>query len=253
MTKVYKKIVSNTLYNTQAEEYEHNFTVTPTVLKYIFKVNSSVKYNITLSLEELKKFQGFYSQSFITISPRVGVDTPEETVLTEADLVSLLEITLPQKRNILQYYTDSVHGTFPITLFVDSVTGDFESFSYRVAFPIENVTADFENTVSVTGNVELVNEAKPWKEFFSNITAVSEQSTYTAGDTINITVTTDPFIDYVYVENVVGLLDKTKVKLTNGVGSFSILTSSLSSGDEVEAKIGFKKYTGATKFKTILS
>lgn len=62
----------------------------------------------------------------------------------------------------------------------------------------------------------------------------------TAGNPVPVEVHTSSFVDYVYVEQVCGIPDRVKVKLTNGVGKFNILTTGLEAGDVASAKVGFK-------------
>lgn len=261
MTKVYKQILANnrfTNFATESAEFEHHFDITANNLNYQFKVNSEVKYNISLSLDELQAFNGFCSQNWIGFSGQLNhiPVSSENNVLNSECLVSLLDVTVDQKRSFLQTYNDAgLSFDIPVKFFVHSADDDFTKFDYSVQWPSEEFgDSEIENTITVTGDVELVATKKPWKEFFSSISVASDKQTYTAGEPIEVTVTaSDTNLDYIYAESVVGVIDKTKIQLTNGVGSFSILTSSLSAGDTVEVKLGFKKYTNKTTFTKTLS
>lgn len=63
-----------------------------------------------------------------------------------------------------------------------------------------------------------------------------------AGNPVPVYVKTVPYIDHIYVTQVCGIPDRTKVTLTNGTGTFNIITSTLQAGDVAEAKIGFKHW-----------
>lgn len=74
-----------------------------------------------------------------------------------------------------------------------------------------------------------------------------------AGTPVPIEVHTAPFIDYVFVEQVCGIPDRVKVKLTNGVGKFNILTTTLEAGDVASAKVGFKYWVNVETVEKTLS
>jgi hypothetical protein len=60
-------------------------------------------------------------------------------------------------------------------------------------------------------------------------------------------------ITQIYLEPICGILDRTVVNLTNGVGSFTILTNTLSAGDVVYIKVGYKHFSNVTTYtKTIV-
>lgn len=61
-----------------------------------------------------------------------------------------------------------------------------------------------------------------------------------AGNPVPVYVKTADYLPYVYVTQVCGIPDRTKVTLTNGTGTFNILTTTLQPGDVAEAKIGHK-------------
>lgn len=75
----------------------------------------------------------------------------------------------------------------------------------------------------------------------------------TAGTPVPVEVHTSPFVDYVYVEQVCGIPDRTKVSLVDGVGKFNILTTTLEAGDVASAKVGFKYWVNVETVEKTLS
>lgn len=74
-----------------------------------------------------------------------------------------------------------------------------------------------------------------------------------AGSPVPVEVVTSPHIDYVYVEQVCGIPDRTKVTLIDGVGKFNILTTTLEAGEVASAKVGFKYWVNVeTVEKTLV-
>jgi hypothetical protein len=67
-------------------------------------------------------------------------------------------------------------------------------------------------------------------------------------NSVEVTVTTLSGISTVYLEQVRGIINTTRVPLTNGVGKFKIMSLGLSAGDVAEVKLGFKKWTNKTTF-----
>jgi len=74
-----------------------------------------------------------------------------------------------------------------------------------------------------------------------------------AGSPVPVSVSTAPYIDYIYVTQVCGIPDRTKVTLTNGTGTFNILTTTLQPGDIAEAKVGFKYWFNTDTITKTLS
>jgi hypothetical protein len=74
-----------------------------------------------------------------------------------------------------------------------------------------------------------------------------------AGTPVTVEVHTHPGIKKLYVEQVCGIPDRREVKLTNGVGTFKILTDTLEPGEVASAKVGFKYWTNVETVTKTLS
>jgi hypothetical protein len=78
----------------------------------------------------------------------------------------------------------------------------------------------------------------------SPITLSSVTPTVNAESSVVINVTSDTFIDEIWLEQVYGSLNKTRVKLTNGQGTFTAFSTGLEAGEVIRVKAGHRKFTG---------
>lgn len=102
-----------------------------------------------------------------------------------------------------------------------------------------------EASVQTVVNKEVIYHVPPstdWTQMFDPIYCAIQDEPINAGDPVNVQVTTSPHIDYLYVQQVCGVPDRTRITLTDGVGQFNILTSTLSAGETAAAWVGFKHY-----------
>jgi hypothetical protein len=275
MAKIYKtssttigRLDGHTEGEFKDSSFKHVLNITANLLKYKFvrTQDSKIIYNISIPLEVIKSHPLAASQVFAIPSDVIMrhvepiptedgelIEAPsaEEITLTKTDIAYPLPITALSRPEVLTTLTDTNPCYFStLRIFIPSITGDFTTFEYSVY----NEVGGNEIEVEVNAPHTLSNELRSWKQFFSTITTTTQQATPAVGDIINVTVnSSDTSLDMVYVEPIVGIVDKTRVKLTNGIGSFSILTSSLESGDVVDVKLNFKHYTGVARFTKTLS
>jgi hypothetical protein len=241
-----------------AEEtaFTHNFNITATKLEYTFKnlTENKVLCSIELELDNLKSNPRFCSQSLWAFQNRgfLGEDTSLYTIET-INLISIFDITKNDKSQRVYLKGDN-YSEIPFRIFVDSKDGDFTSFSYLVANPDPTLGQDIGHTTTVITNIGTppTDVYTEWKSVIAPITLSTTQSSVQAGDIITVNVSTDESLDKIYLEQITGILDRTVVKLNNGIGSFNILTNTLSSGDTVEIKAGHKLFTGVTNFTKTL-
>ena len=92
-----------------------------------------------------------------------------------------------------------------------------------------------------------------WTEYFDPIYCVVPDESVTAGDLVNVKVHTSPHIDYLFVQQVCGLPDRTRITLTDGVGEFNIITSTLTSGETATAWVGFNHWPKVVEVLKVLS
>jgi hypothetical protein len=110
--------------------------------------------------------------------------------------------------------------------------------------------ADHITTVTATGLDEYSESIVGFKKIIPDIT-IGESTT--SGEIITVNFTTDPIVEFIYLEQSAGALPKVKIPVDeNGNGSFKVITTGLEEGDEVRVKLGFKFWTAKATFtKTI--
>lgn len=209
-----------------------------------------------VKLEELKKKPGFSSQSFWTrVNSKVlplltnseGVALP--TVVDSSIIIDMFARTVVSKPAELTNISDTNTGSF-WTIFVPDEDGDMTDFDIRVA-----VDVDYEDGYNIIGPsaADWVNTPIQVTEMISDITLSSAQTTVTTDSFIDVDVTSDVFIKEVFLEQVSGILNKARVSLTNGQGSFRVLTNGLQAGEQVRVKVGHKKWEGVGSFNITVS
>lgn len=238
--------------------FKHIFNITQNNLEYSFvhvEDNNKVLCNISLSLEVLKSHNRYCSQSFWAFDDNgaLGVSTDLYTITRTNQLVSILDNTKITKSSNLFLHGDG-QSVIPFRIFVNDKDGDFTTFSYFVYSPDPTNGTDIGHTTTVVTNVgEAPTGFTKWKTIIAPITLSTTQTTAKAGDVITVNVTTtDTDLDKIYLEQITGVLDRTVVSLTNGSGSFNILTNTLVTGDTVEVKAGHKLFTGVSTFTQTL-
>jgi hypothetical protein len=108
------------------------------------------------------------------------------------------------------------------------------------------------HTITVDGtaidSTSFVKEIASIKDLLYPITT----SYTTSGNVITVNVTTNPAITEVYLSSTVGYIAKTVVPITNGTGTFNVVTTGLNSGDVVNVKIGYKYWSNVVTFNTTI-
>jgi hypothetical protein len=143
-------------------------------------------------------------------------------------------------------------------IFVPFTQGaDMTDFQYRIAldtfdyygktieYVIDPTSPSKDSVVEtplVPGSINL--NALATIQTTTNATSLVEDET----NSVEVTVTTLNGISTVYLEQVRGILNTTRVPITNGVGKFKIMSLGLSAGDVAEVKLGFKKWTNRSTF-----
>jgi hypothetical protein len=210
-----------------------------------------------IKLSELQKKPGFVDQTLWTRVSRdvlpIQEDSEQSYVyspleLHESALIDVFGETLITKPKTLTN-PSSTHAASLYTIFVPD-SSDFTSCVIRLMFD-----AKYEAGFEVEGPAasSFVDEHVKFEDLVSPITLSSTQTSVTPNSSISVTVNSDSFIDEVYLESVSGILNKTRVKLTNGQGKFSILTTDLEVGEEVRVKAGHKKWSGIASFSKEIS
>lgn len=210
-----------------------------------------------IKLSELQKKPGFVDQTLWTrISDKWLPVQPDENEpyvyypleLHESALVDMFGETVVTKPKSLTTlaspYTAAIYSIFV------SDADDFTTCTIRLLFDPKH-EAGFE--VEGPSASSFVDQHVSFEDLVAPITLSSTQTSVTPNSSISVTVNSEPYIDEIYLESVTGALNKTRVKLTNGQGKFSIITTDLEVGEEVRVKAGHKKWTGIANFSKEIS
>ena len=210
-----------------------------------------------IKLSELQKKPGFVDQTLWT---RISLDyepvsldsePPHEYIPNDLDEYNIIDIfgknLISKPKMLSNPSSDTVNSLYSIFVpdsnnFLSCIIRLTIDSTYEAGFEVEGPSAS-----------SFVDEHVNIQDLVAPITLTSTQSTVTANSSIVVTVSSAPYIDEVYLENVSGILNKSRVKLTNGQGKFSIITTDLEVGDEVRVKAGHRKWTGIASFSKQIS
>ena len=217
-------------------------------------------YNVEIPYSLIKDHASFGAQTYwgindyqvsnhITIPQLVDgnrfvPDQETTTVVRDEEIVPIFDLTYQQRD---PNFTSEKLGTafFPLKIFVPYDNCPFEDIqlvlgceagsgsSYELELP-EGVT-----TRSVSGVKDI-------------IATISSSVTVDENGHIGVRINTDARLNTIYVEPVAGLVNKTRVNLVDGSGSFVVIPTGLSSGDKVIARLGHNKFVAASVFEYTL-
>ena len=192
----------------------------------------------------------------------------EEYIVTVDDLVNSYANTLASKDfNILGEYTviaffvtkdnPSADDIIPIII-RPSVKADGEYWNDTPEIARFNIdiagTDDYaDHTVTVTGNLTKHPLDPIIKLTFELMPEINVTSSTQTGDvlTVNFDVTSDK-VNFIYLVQDGGYLPKLKIPVTNGSGSFKVVTTGMDSGDVVRVKMGFRYWVNRNTFTKTL-
>jgi hypothetical protein len=284
--------VENAGISQDPHEFTHTLDITDTVMEYKFsrkkmgdETADVIFYNIKLNIDLIRNHNLLTDQSYFTVKrnkiiPDLSVieETntllkPENSVQTELfnslSLLSIFDKTYSVRpTNLITPWLESDKPyMFPLRIFVPHAAASFDECTFHVLATndttkvINNednivplITSDIWNIVTDTTKHTVINSNTSYKSLFAPITSSTTVTSPSVGDAIPVTVTcADTSVSKLYLDQVVGVLDKLQVDLTNGVGTFTILTNTLSAGETVKVKIGYKKYSSVNIFTKTLA
>ncbi len=244
--------------------FQHIFNIEENQLSYMLKLTSIneeesdvVCVNVSLTLEELKSNVRYHEQGLFSVEQVVatGSFSEEESFpIKKESIVSLFDLTSADRNPRIEK-NDSPSFKFPFLMFVPFEDATFKDFTYLVKSPDAVIGGDpsiYTDTITVNAGNTVFNENKTRISLLSTIT-ISATENPTAGDVIDVSVsTTEPNVKTIYIDQISGITNKSEVKLVNGSGSFKILTDTLSSGDEVKVKLGYKSFKSVASYTATL-
>lgn len=256
-------------------------------VKFVNDTDSSVQYNFVIPYSIIKQNTVYDTQTLYALKDefldkfltQVAEDgTIEETsqaqrniplVADSSNIIEITSYTLPTKSNLDTGINRSVspdelptaetHGAtqcmFKILVpYKDCPATDLE---FIIRYPNdENITLNFvpdhpKQLIPYTVPSALTSNAV---KYFNQLTITANTENPVAGQDIVLTVTSeDTNIPEVLVQQRVGFLNKTRIKLTNGVGNVTVDTRGLEAGDEVVVKFGYRYFTNAFTYSKVLA
>lgn len=222
-----------------------DFTITDSLLIYKLFLDETIVHNFSIHLEDITTHNRFFAQTIWAAEDLKSVVGSNPTRINQNNLHSLLEYTFPTKRPKL--VTPSDPFTYlPFYVFFPSEQSTFSDCSIRVWGDNSN-----QITFKVNGVITQLEEITSWKDIMSTVTLTANNTN--AGGYVNVSVTaSDTSLEYVILEQETGSLDREKVILTNGQGTFNILANTFSSGETLVVHAGFKKFTKAATLSITL-
>jgi hypothetical protein len=202
----------------------------------------------TVNLNELKASYNWTDHSTYVIG--------HNPAMSEYTDIFHVESTTLDKRMGLKDYLISINQYISMALFVPFASGDDIGVFMAISDHPENVlitngdievvdiTQDSENNpISYLKNLLLpqISTNKP--------PTMRKDSTETINVQLMKKLTGDPITDRnatVYIDPVVGTVNKTRVDIVNGTGNFVVSSAGLNVGDIIRVKLGWKFWPGAS-------
>jgi hypothetical protein len=221
-----------------------------------------VVYNINMDIDLLKTIPAFTNQSYFGISDTVYEYYKNDALATTATSydVKYSEFTNIFANNFVDRKKLTAGGLngnkLPIAIFVPSVNSTINDIQFIVDVGVAqnefypNYTFEFE----ITGDVNIADADRDLTKLVSPITVTASKPTLGEDDNVTLTVTAqDTTITEIYAEPVFGFVPKTRIALTNGVGTIKVSTLGLSIGDPVRIKFGYKYFTGVAEYTNTIA
>jgi hypothetical protein len=242
----------------------HLINVANGTLKYKLIIAGDTILNLSLDLNLIKQSNILNTdQTLIGITDKVidfclNKDTTSDAYvigneyqITTHELINMFNTTYISKD-----YVDSAlynGNKCPFKIFVPSKNSNFTD--YTLVMYGDNTTETNISHVYSSDTLTLdVSELVKFKNIVSNINITASKTSLNEDDSVTLTVTTaDSSITEVYAEAVFGVISKTRIPLTNGVGTVNVSSLGLSSGDPVRVKFGYKNYTGVAEYTNIVA
>ena len=206
-------------------------------------------YHAIIPFSLIRQHSSFVAQTLWAVKdtamPLVSSLEDEENGITVkfGEIISLFDLSLQERDPVLgskKYDTE----LFPLKIFVPYDNCPIEDLHFMLTCDKANnstyeIDAEPESSIVVNSGYKDI------------VATISTEHTIVDG-VINVNISTDPRLNTIYLEAVSGILNKTRVALNNGEGSFTIVSTGLSTGDVVDVKLGHKKFVSVNRIQITL-
>ena len=241
--------------------HERTINVTPTTFSISLIRNNSTTdivntmVDVTIDISEISKIKNIKPNSFITIAGnRITAGSVDKNALINLSSSTYTSRTFNPYSSTQQRVGEEF---YPFLFFVKNPNPtSFDDIDIIIP---DNTYGNVTNTVNVpfTDYTSTVFASKfperdpalPYlqEEDFLDTITITKDTSYVNADYTKYTVSTESYIDVVLLEQVTGILDRLRVDLIDGTGSFRVLKSSVD--DKFAVKAGFGYYTNIKKYE----
>jgi hypothetical protein len=172
-------------------------------------------------------------------------------VLTQNDVINIGATTLITKDStiIKQEYNNYYS---PIRIFVPSKSSTVADVTVIFVGGYD-IPEDSRHHTALVHNPVPTQVVESWIELLDTIT-ITGPATVNEDEVVDLNVTcSNTSVTEIFVEPVIGSVNKTRIFLDNGQGVLKVNTFGLSSGDEINIKFGYKYFTGISRYTKTVS
>jgi len=232
----------------------HSINLNGSVLNYKIIVDDNIRLNLNIDLNIFKEEPSFNKdQLLFGINDSVigtclsAEDNITPYNVTKSDIVNLFKESNLTKDPYIES-TKYNSNKCPFKIFVPSKNTSFADYNLMVYSNDPEEPLITHNYTSDTLDLD-ISALKPWRNIISDISINASKAVINEDDKVILTLTTeDTSITEIYAEPVYGMVSKTRIPLTNGVGTVNVISMGLAAGDPIRIKFGYSLFTGVTEY-----
>lgn len=232
----------------------HSINLNQSTLNYKLLVEDNICLNLNIDLNMFKDDSSLNKDQML-----FGIN---DNIINNA--LSAEDKSIPYtvlKSDIVNVFKDSY---LTKNAYIESITYDGNKCPFKIFVPSKNTSfADYNLMVYsndpeeplithtyTSDTLDLdISALKPWHNIISDISITASKPTINEDDRVTLTLTTeDTSITEIYAEPVLGIISKTRIALTNGVGTVNVISTGLSVGDDIRIKFGYSLFSGVAEY-----
>lgn len=232
----------------------HSINLNQSTLNYKLLVEDNICLNLNIDLNMFKDEPSFNKdQMLFGINDNIinnALSAEDKSIaynVVESDIVNFFKESYLTKDAVenIKYNGNKC----PFKIFVPSKTTSFEDYNLMVYTNNSDEPEITHTYTSDTLTLDVSPLAPPWTDIISDISIAASKPAINEDDKVTLTLTTENnSITEVYAEAVFGIVSKTRIALTNGVGTVNVMSLGLSVGDPIRIKFGYLLFSGVTEY-----